>query len=65
MGLSSGGWGVRIQGDCVYLFARRSDVEQTRIVTKSLDDCTRDSIYFVYSAEKCFHLRGNCQSDSR
>lgn len=54
-----------IQGDCVYLFARRSDVEQTSIVTKSLDDCTRDSIYFVYSAEKCFHLRGNCQSDSR
>ena len=52
-------------GDCVYLFARRSDVEQTRIVTKSFDDCARESIYFVYSAEKCFHLRGNCQSDSR
>lgn len=36
-----------------------------RALLRNHRHCTRDSIYFVYSAEKCFHLRGNCQSDSR
>ena len=36
-----------------------------RALLRNHRHCMRDSIYFVYSAEKCFHLRGNCQSDSR
>lgn len=46
-----------------YLFVRRSTPGR-RALLRNHRHCTRDSIYFVYSAEKCFHLRGNCQSDS-